>query len=182
MAPARQRPQVDARRHRDEALVQALPWRAPMRSPLFAVMLLPLALGACGGSDRPPVARPLPSPRAVSILVEVFDPATNFVWENVGVRVVEADQEWSQCTCTSPHMHWFKTDSAGQVLLDESILAAAEVGFVEDANGNAILGPRSFEDQATVVLEIDAPGFTPVFVEVDLSWDVPDVFVSVPFN
>jgi hypothetical protein len=32
-----------------------------------------------------------------------------------------------------------------------------------------------------VLLEISAPGFVPVYVDVPLSWSVPDVFVEVPF-
>jgi hypothetical protein len=45
----------------------------------------------------------------------------------------------------------------------------------------AVLGSRAFEDDATVLLEISAPGFVPVYVDVPLSWSVPDVFVEVPF-
>ena len=122
------------------------------------------------------------APRLVSILVEVYDPATNLVWENVSVRVVEADQEWSQCTCESPYEDWYLTDGTGRVLLDEYLLADAEVGFLVDDDGRAVLSPYRNEDEATVVLEIDALGFSPVIVEVPLSWDVPDVFVEVPFE
>ena len=155
-----------------------------MRSAVSRVLLLSafLALSACDEKGHPHHVGTPASPRPVSILVEVYDPATNFVWENVGVRVVEADQEWSQCTCPSPFVDWFFTDSSGQVLIDEFILADAQVGFVEDIDGRALLGSRSFEDQVTVVLEIDALGFTPVLVEVDLSWGVPDVLIQVPFN
>jgi hypothetical protein len=121
-------------------------------------------------------------PRPVSILVEVYDPVTNLVWENVSVRVVEADQEWSNCSCTSPVETWFLTDVTGRVLLDEYLLAAADVGFLEDGNGRAVLGPHAAEDEATVLIEVDAVGFTPVRVAVPLRWDRPDVFVEVPFN
>jgi len=124
----------------------------------------------------------VPAPRPVSILVEVFDPITNFVWENVSVRVAEADQEWSQCTCVSPIEDWQLTNHSGQVLLDEFDLAFAGVGFLEDAQGRAVLGSRSFEDEATVVIEVDAIGFSPRFFEIPLSWSQPDVFVQVPFN
>jgi hypothetical protein len=41
------------------------------------------------------------------------------------------------------------------------------VGFRKDHN-RAVLGSRSFEDEAVVVLEIDAIGFSPVTVEVSL--------------
>ena len=154
-----------------------------MRFPVVAAVLLPLVASCCDDHHHhPPPPVTVPPPRHVSILVEVYDPVTNFVWENVGVRVVEADQEWSQCTCVSPYFDWYFTDSNGQVLLDEAILAAAEVGFHVDGSGHAVIGSRSFEDQAVVVLEVDALGFTPVIVEVDLSWDVPDVFIAVPFQ
>ena len=72
--------------------------------------------------------------------------------------------------------------SGSTLLLDEYLLADAEVGFLEDSLGRAVLGPNGGEDQATVVLEIDAVGFMPVIVEVPLRWDQPDVFVEVPFN
>jgi hypothetical protein len=140
-----------------------------------------LAVVSCrGGNSRATLRNE--SPRLVSILVEVYDPATNLVWENVSVRVVEADQEWSQCTCVSPFVDWYLTDNTGRVLLDEFVLADADVGFLEDGSGRAVLGPRRDEDQATVVLQVDALGFVPVIVEVPLSWDQPDVFVEVPFD
>lgn len=146
-----------------------------------SALMLGLVLYGCHDHHHAPVTVQR-EPRPVSIEVEVFDPVTGFVWENVGVRVVEADQEWAGSTFVSPFMDWYFTDSAGLVLLDEFILAAAEVGFLEDSAGRALLGPRSFEDEALVVLELDALGFTPVIVEVPLSWDVPDVFISVPFQ
>jgi hypothetical protein len=151
------------------------------RAVLQIVVTAAAMLAACDHRYREPHVG-VPSSRPVSILVEVFDPATNFVWENVGVRVVEADQEWSGCTCQNPNVDWFFTDSTGQVLIDEFVLADSGVGFLEDRNRAAVLGARSFEDEAVVVLEIDALGFSPVTVEVSLSWDVPDVFVEVPFD
>ena len=65
--------------------------------------------------------------------------------------------------------------------VDEYLLADAEVGFVEDEFGAAILSPLIYEDEALVVLEVDAVGFAPVIVEVPVSWHDPDVFVEVPF-
>jgi hypothetical protein len=120
-------------------------------------------------------------PRLVSVLVEVYDPVTNLAWEDVSVRIVASDQEWSGCTCQSPYNDWFLTDSAGRVLLDEYLLAGAEVGFIEDSTGAAVLPPEFDQDEATLVLEIDAVGFSPVIVEVPISWADPDVFVEVPF-
>lgn len=148
--------------------------------PLAVVLPLLFVAAACGHSHAHPSVRP-EEPRLVSILVEVYDPATNLVWENVSVRVVESDQEWSGCTCASPWVDWFLTDANGRVLLDEYALADADVGFHEDGLGRALLFPYRDEDQATVVLEIDAVGFVPVIVEVPLRWDQPDVFVEVPF-
>ncbi len=139
-------------------------------------------VAACTGSDHDHAPVLIPGPRPVSILVEVYDPVTNFVWENVSVRVAESAQEWSQCTCISPIEDWFATDGQGQVFLDEFDLAFADVGFLEDGAGRALLGSRSFEDEATVVLEIDAVGFSPVFYEVPLHWGEPDIFVQIPFG
>ena len=136
---------------------------------------------SCGGGSSHGEAHVEP-PRLVSILVEVYDPATNLVWENVSVRIAESDQEWCGCTDTRPYDDWYLTDVTGRVLLDEFLLADAEVGFAEDVDGRAVLGSERDRDQATVWLEVDAVGFTPVFVEVPLDWETPDVFVEVPFN
>lgn len=151
-----------------------------MRSHLLLLLLPALLLASCGGRSccATVVVEP---PRLTSILVEVYDPVTNLAWENVSVRVVEADQEWSGCTCVSPYLDWYVTDISGRVLLDEYVLADAGVGFVEDSSGAAVLGSAFDEDEALVVLEVDAVGFAPVIVEVPVSWADPDVFVEVPF-
>ena len=151
-----------------------------MRFQLPFLLSAAMLLAACGGRGRPG-AVVVEAPRLTSILVEVYDPVTNLAWENVSVRVVEADQEWSGCTCVSPYLDWYLTDSVGRVLLDEYVLGDAEVGFLEDSFGAAVLSPVYSEDEALVVLEVDAVGFAPVIVEVPLSWDNPDVFVEVPF-
>ena len=146
----------------------------------YPTLLLVLLLTACNSGRRSNAIVVQPA-RLVSVLVEVYDPITNLAWENVSVRIVEADQEWSGCTCVSPYLDWFLTDGSGRVLLDEYRLADAEVGFLEESSGAAILEPGLNDDEALVVLEIDAVGFAPVIVEVPVSWADPDVFVEVPF-
>ena len=121
-------------------------------------------------------------PRPVSIEIEVFDPVTQFVWEGVTVRIVEADQEWSGLTVPSPYQISLLTNSNGRVFFDAFALADASIGFLEDQNGRAVLGDGEGEDQARVMFEISAAGHTPVTLLVPLSWSVPDVFVAVPFN
>ncbi|MGA1608012.1 MAG: hypothetical protein ACO4CT_13595, partial [Planctomycetota bacterium] len=83
--------------------------------------------------------------------IEVYDPFTGGVWEGVGVRVVQADQEWSGCVCVSPYANDFAlTDRTGLAYFSPFALAAAEVGFVEDAAGRAVLYSGAFEnDQIT---------------------------------
>jgi hypothetical protein len=156
-----------------------------MKGPSPRAFLLSLCLAvfaAC--TDGYVVAAPAPARtvRPVSIQVEVYDPATNWVWENVLVRVVEAEQEWSQCVCTSPYEDWIPTDPNGLVFFSEHYLAGVGVGFLEDGVGRAVLGSRHFEDEATVWLEVWAPGFDSVFVAVDLCWCEPDAFVAAPFG
>lgn len=141
-------------------------------------------LSACGGGGgrRANVQVP-PSPaRPVSILVEVYDPVTNFVWQDVSVRVVESYQEWAAVTFPSPYADIYLTDATGRVFLDEYQLAFVEVGFVEDGNDRAMLSSDLAQDEAVVTLEISGNGFVPVYVDVPLSWNQPDVFVEVPFN
>jgi hypothetical protein len=155
-----------------------------MHRPPSSALAALFAFALCTGchEDHETVVIPVAVPRPVSILVEVYDPVTNYVWENVSVRVVEVDHEWSGCTCVNPRVEWFLTNAEGLVFFDEHLLAASEVGFLTDGAGRAMIGPHEFEDQATVVIEVDALGFTPVIVEVPLSWNVPDVTISVPFH
>ena len=89
-------------------------------------LLIPfcLALAACGHHHGHPTPRPA-EPRPVSILVEVYDPVTNLVWEGVSVRVVEAWHEWSGCTCMSPFVDWFETDINGRGVIN--VLAADQL-------------------------------------------------------
>ena len=60
-------------------------------------------------------------------------------------------------------------------------LANARIGFVEDNLGNALLEPELNRDEAWVLVEVSAPGFPTVLMDVPLSWDDNDVFVSIPF-
>jgi hypothetical protein len=145
--------------------------------------VLPLLLAAaCGHRHHHDPEFHEDDARLVSIEVEVYDPVTNLVWENVLVRVVEAEQEWCGCTYENPNVVWYVTDDTGRVFLDEFILADSQVGFLEDHHGRAILEPFVDENEAVVLLEIDAEGFFPVIVEVPLRWSNPDVFVEVPFD
>lgn len=154
------------------------------RTALVVSSCLVTLLSACGGGGgrRAPVQVPPPPPRPVSILVEVYDPVTNFVWQDVSVRVVESFQEWSGVIYPSPFFDIYLTDATGRVFLDEFQLAFVEVGFVEDGNDRAMLSSNLAQDEAVVTLEISGAGFVPVYVDVPLSWNQPDVFVEVPFN
>ncbi|HZN41177.1 MAG TPA: hypothetical protein VFD82_20395 [Planctomycetota bacterium] len=148
-----------------------------------ALWLVPLLLlSACWDDDWDDCDHCDDQPRLVSIEIEVYDPVTQFVWEGVTVRIVEADQEWSGLTHVSPYQISLITDSTGRVFFDEFALADASIGFVEDADGRAVLGDDAFEDEARVMFEISAEGHTPVTLFVPLSWHVSDVFVAVPFN
>ncbi|MCC6673452.1 MAG: hypothetical protein IT458_20510 [Planctomycetes bacterium] len=144
--------------------------------------LLPLvllgALAACDCDED--YSEPLP--RLAAIEVETYDPVTNLVWENMGVRIISAYQEWAGQEFRNPAPVWFLTGPTGRVYLDMQRLAEARVGFQEDADGNALLRAGPTEDQAWVLLEIGAQGFTSVFAEVELAWYAPQRFVSVPIR
>ncbi len=116
----------------------------------------------------------------VTLEVEVYDPVSNFVWENVAVRIVEAEVSGAGGTFTNIFPDdWYFSDQNGLVFFDSYIFADAQVGFLIDAFGQAVL---DVGETARVVVELDALGFTSVVVEVILSWDQPQLFVSVPFN
>lgn len=136
----------------------------------------------CHDDHHTPPPPPPPEPRPASILVEVFDPTTNLVWQNVSVRVAQSTQEWCGCTYVSSVPQSFLTDANGRVLLDEFALADVQVGFQQDEVGRAVLAPFAGADEAVVVLEVFAVGFATVVVSVPVSWFDADVFVSVPFH
>jgi len=152
-----------------------------MRAPTnFSLLLLPLMLTGC--TKTATVVVPAETPRPVSLEVEVYDPATNLVWQGVSVRVVAGTMEWSGVTIPSASVAWLVSDSAGLVLFDEYALASAGIGFVEDQLGRAMLEPDLDRDDAVVEIEISAPGFVTVRAQVPLSWEDPDQFASVPFT
>ena len=94
-----------ARRMQKHALVPLLGLLVPL------VGLLP----ACSSKHHhhPPEHR---TPRLVSIEVEVYDPVTNQVWQDVGVRIVEAEQEWARRTFVNNDPDaWYLTDENGVV-------------------------------------------------------------------
>ncbi|MBK8976036.1 MAG: hypothetical protein IPM29_08925 [Planctomycetes bacterium] len=147
---------------------------------LFPVLLL--ALGSCGPRRHLVIVDPL-EPARVEIEVEVYDPVTGGVWENVGVRIVEAYNEWSGCICPTTRPDLFLlSDRNGLAYFSPQLIAEFDVGFAEDGLGNALLGYQSDRDEAVVRIEVFAVGFRSVFVDVPLTWDEPYRFVSVPFE
>ena len=145
-----------------------------------SLLFVLLAVASCGGGSHHHHSEPLQN-RFVAIEVEVYDPLSGYVWEDVGVRIVQADQEWSSCICVNPLLDdWYYTDAFGVVFFAAADLAFADVGFQEEG-GEAVISPSPLEDEVTVLLEISAPGLGTVYQSVDLSWDEPSIFISVPF-
>lgn len=125
----------------------------------------------------------VPQARSASLDVEIYDPLTDFVWEGVSVRIVEGAMEWSGCVCPNPDQNdWFLSDEFGTVFYDSVLLADSGIGFLEDSYGRAVLGPAVDEDEAYVLIELAAPGFPTLQFDILLSWDEPDVFVSIPYQ
>ena len=89
-------------------------------SSLKALWLVPLLLLSACWDDDDDCDHCHDQPRPVSIEVEVYDPITQFVWEGVTVRIVEADQEWSGLTYVAQDPITFVTGTNGRVFFDES--------------------------------------------------------------
>jgi hypothetical protein len=149
---------------------------------ILASAFLSVALLGCHGhSHRHSVGKP--DPRSASLEVEVYDPVTEFVWEGVSVRIVEGAMEWSGCVCPNPDQNeWYLTDGFGTVWWDSVALADTGIGFLEDSYGRAVLAPEYDADEAFVLIELAALGFPTVQYDILLSWDEPDVFVSIPYQ
>ena len=119
--------------------------------------------------------------RLTSLEVEVYDPLSNYVWENMAVRVVQVEHEWSGFVVVNPIVDdWFYTDSFGVVFFGSDLLGASGFGFLTDTFGRAVMSPDIFEDEAIVLLEI-FDGFGSLFYEVDMTWDNPRVLAQVAF-
>jgi hypothetical protein len=149
---------------------------------LAALAVLGCLATACHhGHGRDPAR--LGKDRPVTIEVEVYDPETNYVWENVGVRLVQAEQEWSSCICANPDRNdWYYTDEFGTVVFNPKRIANAEIGFKVDELGRAVISEHPAEDEAYVLIEVWAEGFTPVLREVKVTYKKNDVFLSIPFQ
>ncbi len=155
-----------------------------MRSCLSTLPLFLLLACHSSSHDDHLVPVPVPAlPRPVAIEVEVYDPLSGYVWEDMGVRIVEAEVEATGCFCFSPYPDdWYYSDAYGLVYFAPLDISYADVGFVENAYQEAVLLPDVDGDEALVILEIWAPGFLPVEVEVYLDWTQPEAFVSIPIE
>ena len=154
--------------------------RARMRPlPVLPLLLLTLIQAACSDHDDSPA--PVANPRPVSLQVEVYDPESNLVWENMGVQIVQSENEWSNCLCPSQNEVLLFTDATGSAFFSPRHIALAQVGFQEDIYGRALLGPAGHEDEAVVTIEVGHPDLGFLYFPVLLSYAEPDVFVSVPF-
>ena len=155
---------------------------------LYALLpVLLVSVAACSSRTKETVIVQAPAvikvERRAGLDIEVYDPVTGYIWEDVGVRIVEASHEWSGCICPTPLVDdFYYTDTQGLVLFDSVDLAHASVGFQLDPNGHAVMFPHEEEDEAIVVVEIWAPGMTSVFYEIDISWDDPFPVISLEFN
>lgn len=148
-----------------------------------SVLVSLLALTSCHGHRHGRSIVVTSDPRLASVEVEVYDPASGYVWEDVSVRIVEASHEWSGVTITNPDPQaWFLTDEYGVVYFDPTQLALARIGFVEDTAGRALIEPEYDRDEATVVVELSAPGFPIVLADVYIDWTYPDAFVSLAYS
>lgn len=150
-------------------------------SPLVACSLLALVAASCGHRHRSPTLVE-PTSRQVYIEVEAYDPVSGLVWQGVDVRIVEAWMERTGLVLENPDLsYWYATDDFGTALFTSLDLGDADVGFRIDGFGRAFLEPFVGEDEAIVTIELSAIGSPSVFVDVAVSWDDNDVFVSVPF-
>ena len=157
--------------------------RGAMRS-LNSIALL-LAAAALVGCHRHGHRHSVgvPGPHQASLEIEVYDPVTDLVWQGVSVRIVEGAMEWSGCVCPNPDQDdWFLTDQFGTVFYDSGLLADSSIGFLEDGYGRAVLGSAVDEDEAYVLIELAAVGFPTLQYDILLSWDEPNVFVSIPYQ
>ncbi len=151
------------------------------RIALFSALLTACTVGGCHashGSDSAPIAYDEP----VSIEIEVYDPTTGYVWQDVSVRIIEVDHEWSGSIRPNPTKNdYYYTDKFGVVFFSPELLAVSDLGFLEDDRGRAVLSPDYLEDEASVLVEISAPGLGRVYERIEISWDYPRVFIQVPF-
>ncbi len=153
------------------------------RFPTSLVVLACLSTGCHHGSSHGADPVRFEHDRPVTIEVEVYDPETNYVWQDVGVRLVQASQEWSGCVCTNPNRQdWYYTDDLGVAFFSPADIADADIGFRVDELGQAVISMHRDENEAIVLLEVWAEGFKPVLWQVEMTGEKSEVFVSIPFE
>lgn len=153
-----------------------------MRHVSKLLIAMTVAALASGCHSRSHHSRHLAVDEPVSIEIEVYDPKTNRVWENVDVRIIEVEHEWSGCLCKNPKQNdFYATDKEGIVYFSAERLGTSDLGFLEDDHHRAVLSPDYLEDEATVLVEISAPGMGAVYERIELDWDHSRVFISIPF-
>jgi hypothetical protein len=137
---------------------------------LIALSLAALALGpACHRArDRWDPDRP------VGLTVEVRDGVGGGLLSGATIELIEVEHEWSGCVCVSPYEVFGITDGSGQVRFEPEDFADAEVGFLEDRVGRAILRGRPDQDEAIVTVLVTRPGYHDDVVPVLLTNSRPD--------
>jgi hypothetical protein len=145
----------------------------------FSLLLLVAVLGS-GCHPRATTVHTRVS-RPASVEVEIYDRFDGFPLPNARVRVVSVWHEWSGLETFSPYFDAYLTDGTGYVAFDAFDLADYEVGFLLDRNGQAVLPPGAFEDDAIVTLEVWLPGEAPYRFEVPLEWRRPAALVAVDY-
>ena len=150
-------------------------------SALVACSFLLLVVSGCSHGHRT-TTTVQPTSRLVYVEVEAYDPVSGLVWEGVDVRIVEGWMERSGLVLTNPDpSFWYSTDQFGTALFSPLDLGDADIGFGLDPFGRARLDPFASEDEAIVTIELSVIGSPSVLVDVAVSWNEPDVFVSVPY-
>lgn len=135
---------------------------------VFALPLLTAILASChSGEEWPPS-------KAVGLTAEVRDGTSGGLLSGAKITLVEVEHEWSACVCKSPFDVFGITDQTGQVRFEPEDFAAAEVGFLEDGHGRAVLQGHPNKDEAIVVLVVTRTGYRDELVKILLSNAQPD--------
>ena len=130
---------------------------------LIPLLLVTLVLSGCGRRNHSN-PKPVAYDRLASLVIEVYDPDTNSVWEGVSVRIVEVEHEWSGRVVPNPiEDDWYVTGRDGTIEFTPKLLGMTNVGFFEDPFGRAVMSPDLDQDEAIVLIEVYGEGLGSAF-------------------
>ncbi|HMQ23782.1 MAG TPA: hypothetical protein PKE00_14915 [Planctomycetota bacterium] len=120
--------------------------------------------------------------KPVSLSITVVD-SKNAVWQGMTVRLLEAWNEWSDDRRQGKDP-WatLKTDDRGVVYFNSEDIASAELGFLEEPKGIAVLHSDRWRNEAVFTVEVGDDTLGWIEVEIPVRFPATHLDVEIEFE